>query len=363
MEDCGTSGIERVDRVGRLLAPRVLSDWLFLLILAVLAAPAILVELSERQVVSTPLVVVAATVLLWLVWPGLRRARGGERLCAALHLAAGAAAPMVAFDALTVTGLSTVAIVSSLTMGDGRLLARNLIRQLVAFGFAVGICGLDWSPVPSATTVWASLPLLGGCPVLLACRTRRVVTALSEQSRLFEVRSRLDAMTGLYNRSYLETVLPAAFSRCHSGEIGMVLILIDLDRFKQINDRFGHRAGDGVIREMAALLRFELRERDLAGRYGGDEFWVLLTDASEHNAISIVERLRAGLKARVGGLDETVTASFGIAVWTPELKDWRHWVHCADMALYAAKHDGRDIWSVVTQEQIALGPSMPVTSG
>lgn len=153
--------------------------------------------------------------------------------------------------------------------------------------------------------------------------------------------TRLDALTGLANRR--------AFDRRLAHEVGAALggrafsvVAIDIDRFKSINDRFGHAAGDSVLRWLADRLRAAARRRDLVARHGGEEFAAILPDAAPADAAAWAERLRNAMRAApIPGLDVVVTASFGVAGWRVG-ESGPAVVERADRALYLAKETGRD---------------------
>jgi len=132
------------------------------------------------------------------------------------------------------------------------------------------------------------------------------------------------------------------FNRGQRLHTPAALIMIDIDHFKLINDRDGHAAGDQVIRRFAELLQINLREIDRAGRYGGEEFSVLLPDTVLPLAVEVAERLRAMLHKQPLSDHGVVTASFGVAALQDDFSDHGVWLRSADAALYAAKRQGRD---------------------
>jgi diguanylate cyclase (GGDEF)-like protein len=172
--------------------------------------------------------------------------------------------------------------------------------------------------------------------------------------------ARTDALTGLLNRRGFEEAFELELERARRGGRKLSVVIGDLDHFKQVNDRHGHLAGDSVLVAVAAGLRAEVRDQDLVGRFGGEEFIVLLagvdvadvgTDGSEGaNVLAIAERMRAGVAAlRVeiptpdGPLQITgLTASIGAAIHPRHGADVGALVHAADAALYAAKRAGRN---------------------
>jgi diguanylate cyclase (GGDEF)-like protein len=165
------------------------------------------------------------------------------------------------------------------------------------------------------------------------------------QREMFE-RSVRDNLTGLYNRGYfLGQVGPLAEinSMC---ELGLAVILVDIDHFKLVNDNYGHDVGDQVLREVADVLRNSTRPEDLVARYGGEEFILALPSSSLEQAFERAERIRTQLSCR--HLDPTgscvpVTASLGVSFSpAPRPDDLTNLISAADEALYEAKHAGRN---------------------
>jgi diguanylate cyclase (GGDEF)-like protein len=168
-----------------------------------------------------------------------------------------------------------------------------------------------------------------------------------ENARLHTVVRRqavTDELTDLANRRRFMEVLQQEVARALRFETPLALVLFDLDHFKQINDRFGHQAGDDVLRRAARVIRDRVRETDLPARIGGEEFGVILTGTGGAGALAVAEQLRHDLSQYVDGPREdwTATASFGVAVLhdgdTAELL-----IGAADRALYRAKADGRNV--------------------
>ncbi len=152
----------------------------------------------------------------------------------------------------------------------------------------------------------------------------------------------VDPLTGLYNRRQLDASIDELIAR---GDPTFAVVLLDLDRFKQINDRFGHPAGDAVLHDVACLLRDRLRIDDVACRYGGEELAIIIPGASLIDAAAVAERLRGGiaeLAVRVDGAEIAVTASFGVAEFPQHGLDGASLLRAADTAVYAAKRAGRN---------------------
>jgi two-component system cell cycle response regulator len=156
-----------------------------------------------------------------------------------------------------------------------------------------------------------------------------------------------DALTGLSNRRYLDNHISTLFNRSMARGRPLSVLIADIDRFKQINDTHGHDAGDDILREFANRVRSTVRGADLACRYGGEEFVVVMPDTSPEIAASVAERLRSVIEmapfvVKGSGQELQVTASFGIASRTPQVITPGHLMKQADVALYEAKNAGRN---------------------
>lgn len=157
--------------------------------------------------------------------------------------------------------------------------------------------------------------------------------------------SRTDRLTGLNNRGYWEECLQHEYDRYLRSNRSSSLIMLDIDHFKQINDNYGHQAGDQVIRALAKLIGAHIRSTDSAGRYGGEEFGILLPDTSASHAEVLAERVRrAAQEAKIYYDDKSITftLSLGIAESLVEDTDYESWLKRADNALYASKQNGRN---------------------
>ncbi len=160
---------------------------------------------------------------------------------------------------------------------------------------------------------------------------------------LVERQALVDGLTGLANRRAANEALHAEAARAERLETPLSVVLADLDGFKDVNDLHGHALGDAVLRVFAEVLRETLRESDVAGRWGGEEFLLLLPGADEDGAAQLAERVRVRLAARsIPGLPGLhVTASFGVAEYVGDTTT-EHLVAAADAALYSAKRGGKD---------------------
>ena len=162
---------------------------------------------------------------------------------------------------------------------------------------------------------------------------------------LFE-RTVRDPATGLYNRAYFLSQIGVLAERSAAQEVGLAVLMLDIDHFKRVNDCYGHVAGDDVLRQVAAVIRESTRTEDLVARYGGEEFVIALPVSSPDRAFDRAERIRGDLAERriAAGEDEIqVTASLGLSFSPPGRS--RHTmalIQTADQALYQAKANGRN---------------------
>jgi diguanylate cyclase (GGDEF)-like protein len=172
-------------------------------------------------------------------------------------------------------------------------------------------------------------------------------TVALENARLHSVveqQALIDELTGLANRRRCEEVLAVELARARRFRTPLSLVLADLDDFKQINDQYGHGVGDAVLCAFAADARQTIRETDLAGRWGGEEFLLILRDTDSSGAMNLAERLRRRFQGHphlVGSTTFTSTASFGIADY-PGQPSAEQLFEAADEALYRAKQDGKN---------------------
>jgi diguanylate cyclase (GGDEF)-like protein len=168
---------------------------------------------------------------------------------------------------------------------------------------------------------------------------------VAEISRLQEsVREQAihDALTGLYNRRYLEETLPREMASAKRRGAPMAIILLDVDHFKAINDTFGHQEGDRTLQRLAMMLDENTREGDIACRYGGDEFVLVLPDTPLADAVDKAERLRQECAACAQGELTDITISLGVACAPDHGDEGGRVLLVADRALYRAKEAGRN---------------------
>jgi diguanylate cyclase len=162
------------------------------------------------------------------------------------------------------------------------------------------------------------------------------------------VLSQTDGLTQLFNRSHWEHCLQAEYKRWCRSNHASCLVMLDIDHFKNVNDTYGHMVGDEVIKHLAKLIRDHVRETDVSGRYGGEEFAILLSDTTIENSKIFAERLRKEVEDAVvkyNDIDLKYTISLGVAEVDTSIGNYEAWIECADSALYKSKQGGRNMVS------------------
>lgn len=173
-----------------------------------------------------------------------------------------------------------------------------------------------------------------------------VIADSFEMQRMYQQYATIDALTGLHNRGWLDDMFDREIKRSERDRLNASLLMIDVDHFKRINDRYGHLAGDKVLIAVGRNIKKPLRPNDLVARYGGEEFSVLLPETSIANAAAIAERLRARIgRASTGKIRNKtlpkVTVSIGVASFRPG-DSLESILAAADAAMFEAKKAGRN---------------------
>ena len=156
----------------------------------------------------------------------------------------------------------------------------------------------------------------------------------------------IDPLTGIYNRRYASQHMLRVMERARDTDGVFAVMMIDLDKFKSINDRFGHDAGDAVLKEFSRRLQENIRGVDLVARFGGEEFFVAMPDVDQGAAAAAAERIRRAIEGAPvplpGGGEVEVTVSIGVAIAAAADTDPEAIIKRADCALYRSKEAGRN---------------------
>ncbi len=205
-----------------------------------------------------------------------------------------------------------------------------------------------WRRKRDGSQLWENTVITALPDAVGAIRGFAVVSRdMTERKRLEDdtmLLATIDPLTGAYNRRQGDAFIAAEFSRRDRGGLLFAALMLDIDHFKLVNDRFGHQAGDAVLRALVQTCKRTLRTSDMLVRWGGEEFLLLLPGTDTAAAMSAAERIRAALAATTvddeGGAPMNFTVSIGVAV--PTNNDPRELLRRSDVALYAAKEGGRN---------------------
>lgn len=231
---------------------------------------------------------------------------------------------LVSLVALRLSTFVLIVLPSSLLLillGMGSMSPYGLINTIVLYLFAAAIAAA----------------------IMLVVVTFRRQAYLSEKRLLHSARH--DSLSGAANRGYLNEAGAREVALARRHQRPLALAMIDIDHFKRVNDIYGHAAGDNVIRELARTCRSNLREADLFGRFGGEEFVCVMPETSADQAFACAERIRhsvEGLRIETGRGQLQFTISTGIAVLGPGRDQWETLLQEADEAMYQAKGSGRN---------------------
>lgn len=252
---------------------------------------------------------------------------------------------LMRFNLLPSAMLVAMLAMNHVSSGGWLLLRRSLITLALACLLVWAALDFPLQPVSNTLNIIACLPLLTINPVWLSKVNYTLGQRVREQNRLLDRLNRTDALTGLPNRTHWLEDAGKAWQQFQRSQRPAALLLLDIDNFKQINDRYGHAAGDALLRQLAAVLREDLREMDTPGRLGGDEFGVVLSGTDGAQALAVAERIRGHVEqARPTDSrgDYAWTVSVGVTEINDDIGDVAAWVQHADIALYRAKSHGRN---------------------
>ena len=256
--------------------------------------------------------------------------------------------PLMHFNLLPSVLLLTLTMVDKITTGIHGLWARSLPGMAGAAAASAALTGFHWAPATSMPVIIACLPVIVLHTLSVSVVSYRLIRKVSQQNLQLDELRRIDALTGLYGRGHWQEQAEATLRRHHATDEPACLVMLDVDHFKQINDRYGHTVGDEVLRALARIVLSNVRATDCAGRYGGDEFAIVLRDMHLENALLVAQRIREQVQAlQLRELPTLrLTSSLGVAAADHRLNSLRAWTNAADAELYQAKAAGRNRVSV-----------------
>lgn len=315
-----------------------------------LGVPAIGAVLWQHGAGWLPWLLLLLNGLAWphLAWwhasrqPDPRRVERAHRL---LDSASGGAwIAVMHFDLVPSALVASLMLVDKVGVGGWPTLARCAAAMAVTCVLVSAALGFPFEPRTGMITMLWCLPLLFGYPLAVSTALYNATRRARQQNRLLERLNRIDVLTGLPNRRHWNEGVSAEFARHLRTRRPAVMMLIDVDHFKDVNDRFGHAVGDEVLRTLAAVMRGCVREIDLPARHGGDEFGLLLAETDLRGGREVAERIRVAFRQLRGLQAEAVacTLSIGLAEADRAFGSADDWVERADGAMYRAKKGGGD---------------------
>ncbi|MBU3078354.1 GGDEF domain-containing protein [Sphingomonas quercus] len=312
---------------------------------------------------ARPIILTLGTISATLIMVGFRQRAGlAPRALAIWAVAAAIAAVCIAGSLLAPggpidRGLFPIYLAATQIAGASTLVRLGwratltersaFVMMLVFAAFYVGVGALAFvqgsNPSPQAVAAYQSLLLLGTPAIYSSFGLFSVfllAADLAEQMRRLAI---LDPLTSIMNRRGLTQAVEAAIANTRRNGHPLSLVVADLDRFKHINDNFGHAAGDRALQRFAAYLESTIRKGDIVSRIGGEEFALLLVNTPACTAMDVAERLRGGLATLDSGTDGVrLSASFGVTSLRPDDIGLGDLFDRADAALYRSKLDGRN---------------------
>jgi len=252
--------------------------------------------------------------------------------------------PIAQFNPLTTTLFIAMGCMGAVGVGG----LANLYRPLVMIAISAGVTSALIHPTltseVSSASVFAAIPLITFFPLMVGISTNELAKQLYRQHQRLVIISQTDDLSGLSTRRHWDSCANTLIEHYQRQRAEAAILLMDIDHFKSINDQYGHAVGDQVIIQVSNILRQSMRSTDVAGRYGGEEFALLLPNTNLQGAQHLAEQIlqQVGSTTIWGELELRCTLSIGIAMLPATDADLQRWMRQADIAMYQAKELGRN---------------------
>ncbi len=252
--------------------------------------------------------------------------------------------PFLDFNLFPSMTLAVMLGMNMISTGGFPFLLKGIVALLGGISIGILVYGFNFHPESNLIHIIFSLPLLTIYPLSIGMVIYKLSVVLNNTNNTLRVLNRTDGLTGINNRRYWEEKVDEEFKRCKRSGMISTLIMIDIDLFKKVNDSYGHLIGDAVLRKIARILQDNLRKTDILGRYGGEEFGVILPDTDQKGAMVIAEKLRGDIEKTIllDSYNVRCTISLGVALFCIKLDEYSAWIDNSDKALYGAKKSGRN---------------------
>lgn len=249
---------------------------------------------------------------------------------------------LMEFNVLPSVLIAVMLSMDKLTVGGLPFLARCTLALVAGCAAAALLTGFAVRPETTMQQVYGSLPLLVVYPMIVAFTSHRMARHMRFQARQLETMSSTDGLSQMLTRQAWEKAVAEDFELGRRTGLPASVALVDIDGLQEVNDSRGYPTGDEVIRSVAAILRDAVRSHDVPGRYGGEEFAVLLPGVDAQRAAEILDGARRtiGSAALERSARLHATVSIGVAHLDPRHESYRDWIAHADQALQAAKAQG-----------------------
>ncbi|WP_368543236.1 diguanylate cyclase [Enterobacter soli] len=310
----------------------------------------ILSVLIEHQRSVWLMLLLAANAFVWPTFAWLRARRAPVPLATEhqnLVIDAGAGGfwiAMMAVNPLPSVVIASILLADRLAAGGYVLMRKAAVTLLVVFLITWLTQGMAADMAVSQRTMFATLPLVAIYLIALSALTDSIALRLRVKSRELERIAMMDPLLDIANRRLLEKRIDRELKRLRQSCRESALMFIDIDNFKDVNDRFGHKVGDAMLATVSQILHLATRPSDTPARLGGDEFVILLPDTTLDEAHVVATRIMDAAAVMKDVAQEAVhcTLSIGIASATREMENVTDWLQAADNALYRAKRDGKN---------------------